>query len=161
MLRLRYKGLVAHADALVAVESGDHLVPWLVSLLGPREAVRGIGAALAAGEKVYAHLPEAPPRLLVRSYFQEARLRHAPLGQGVHHLVYHSRGLGEEFYFARYPDPQREALWLSRRLGFPVPPDWLPSLEERLALPAWGGRALRALREDEYLDLLKERFPRG
>jgi hypothetical protein len=155
LLRFRYKGFLLLGDALVWEGEEREAVPLLLSAVGPREALKALGGALASRERVTAFLPQGTPLTLQRDW-ERVRLRLANLGGKHYHLVYHREDLGQGFYFAREANARREALWLSRRLGYPVPPQWLPLLEERLSLPAHGGRALKPLPIEVYHRLRQE-----
>ncbi|RTG97625.1 hypothetical protein [Thermus scotoductus] len=131
----RHKGLAAALEA--AAWKDDHLV--LLSVVGPREAVRGILAAAASGKDVVLSLEGGVETK--RGY--RGRMRLAALRRGVYHGVYQAPGLGKDYYVAREADLEREALWASRTLGKPIPVPWWPVLRPLLLL--LGGRALELL----------------
>jgi len=162
----RYGGLVAWIDALVwqnVYEHGRSGSLYLASLVGSREATRGIAAALAKSntdkpDKPVWIFPEDGPPIQARMASGEGvRIRNASLGKAHHVIVYDDR-LHKRFAVFRERDDRALALWLSRRLGLPVPPDWIPDLEATISLPAYGVRAYRELMRYEYKSLHEEKF---
>lgn len=144
--KARYRGLVALLDGVVW--KGERAL--FLSLAGPREAVRGIMAALAKGKEVGVSLEGE--ELYLRA--EGGRIRGTPIPGGYHGIWTDGR-IGEEAYVAREENPRREALWASRRVGRPIPLGWWPHLRPRLLLPAWGAVALRAPRLEEWEELRK------
>ncbi len=145
---VKHKGLVAALEAAAWYE--DRLL--FLSAVGPREAVRGILAALSAGREVVLLLPQGPLSLGAWGQGGKSALARLPGGA---HGVWHRQDLGQAFYVAREEDPRREALWASRRLGKPIPPSWWPEAREGLLLPSYKAVALRGLREEEYRELVE------
>lgn len=144
----KHKGLVVALEAAVWFE--ERLL--FLSAVGPREAVRGILAALSAGKGISVLLPQGPLSLFPPGQGGRSAIVRIPGGT---HGVWHRQGLGEAFYVAREENLRREALWASRRIGKPIPPAWWPEVRERLLLPSWNAVALRAPREEEYEELVE------
>jgi len=156
----RHGGLVAWTDALVwqfLYEEARSGSLYLASLVGSREATRAIAAALARGESVWIFPEDGPPIRAGMASGGGVRIRSASLGKA-HHVIVHDDRLHQRFAVFRERDDRALALWLSRRLGLPVPPDWIPDLEATISLPAHGVRAYRELMRYEYERLHEEKF---
>jgi hypothetical protein len=127
MARARFEGLEALVDAY-ALENG-RLV--FLSLVGPREAVRGILAAWAKGEIVSLYTPQGVKRAW--SGWGQKTFATTRLEGGLHHGV--GRLLG--YYFAREEDPKAERLWASRAAEVPIPEAVWGAVREEIALEAY------------------------
>lgn len=150
MVWARYQGLAAAVEAAAWTDAKDAL---FLSLVGPREAVRGILSALASGRRAALALPEG--RLDLEGG-GGSRIRVVRLKGGQYHGVYHRTTLGKLYYVAREEDPRREALWASRSLGYPIPPAWWPRLRPLLLQPALNAVVLRSPSRMEYERLVEE-----
>ncbi|AFH40180.1 hypothetical protein [Thermus thermophilus] len=127
MVRARFEGLEALVEAY-ALEEG-RLV--FLSLVGPREAVRGILAAWAKGESLSLYTPRGLKRAWSgwgRKTFATTRLE-----GGLHHGI--GRHVG--YYFAREEDPRAERLWASRAAEVPIPEAVWGAVREEIALEAY------------------------
>lgn len=125
-----FKGLQAVGDAHAVDE---HNTLYLISLTGPREAVRGILAGWAKGENIYLGVQQARPPWRDKSFLVER------VGPG----VYHGLGYVKGYYFARQEDPYQERLWASRQVEIPIPEGAWALLRPKILL---GGRGVIGLR---------------
>ncbi len=149
---VKHRGLVAFLDAAVWREGH----PVFLSLVGSREAVRGILAALLLEEGITLVLPEATLSLSPRGKGGSAVTR---VRGGYHGVFWEGEPGG--YYVARKEDPHLEALWASRALGKPIPPSWWPALRPRLLLPSHGAVGLRPPEEGEYWEMVRGAVGRG
>lgn len=155
-MKAQHDGLEATIESMAWSRRGDgSMTLAFLSLVGPREAVRGILAALASHKEISVQTEGGWKR--ARRTWKEAHIGTEPLRGNIVHGAFWSEGV----YVAREPDPRREALWLSRQLGKPVHPNWIPLLEEKVALESYRCRALTVLASYEYRDFLERLFQKG
>ena len=101
-----------------------HGMLYALSLVGPEPAVRGAVRELKRGALALIW----GARGAHEAYFlngEGLRVYTAHVPGGLHAVV-----ARPGIYLARERDPRREALWLSRQMGLPVPPEWVDELLE-------------------------------
>jgi len=125
-----YKGLQVQVEAMVYKWQRC----YLLSVIGPREAVRGVLAAWAKGKDILVE---------DRRYSAPYQLRSFCTAQ-LHPNVYHGIGYVKGYYFARAPEPYRERLWASRQAELPIPEEIWPEIRESLRLEGYRAVGLEA-----------------
>lgn len=112
---------------LLEAAAWQHKFLYAVSFVGPERSVRQMVRHLRSEGAVELFLPAEGGARIVRASFYRPPLAHlARLGEGQAHAVLRREGV----YVARERDRRREALWLSRGMGLPVPPEWVDEVLE-------------------------------
>lgn len=138
-----FDGLQAVGDAY-AMDRDNTL--YLISIAGPREAVRGILAGWAKGESLYLGVQQARGSWRSKSFLVER------VGPG----VYHGLGYVKGYYYARQENPYRERLWASRQVEIPLPEGVWTLLRPRILLKGQGVIGLRPPSKYEVKEILEK-----
>lgn len=123
-MKAHYEGL----EALVEAYAKEGKTLYFLSLVGPRESVRGILAAWAKGREI---------RLDGEAFFSHwggKGFMVERLARGTYHGIGYAKGL----YYAREEDERRERLWASRKAEFPIPKEVWEELRPKLLLEGKG-----------------------
>ena len=138
-----YKGLRVQVEAMVC---NKWQTCYLLSVVGPREAVRGVLAAWAKGENVLIEGQRYSAPYRPKSF------RSAQLGANVAHGIGYVKGC----YFAREPEPYRERLWASRQAEVPIPEEIWPEIRESLRLEGYRALGLEVPNKDRVLEAIQK-----
>lgn len=137
-----YKGLRVQVEAVVYKRQKC----YLLSLVGPREAVRGVLAAWAKGDNIIieGQRYSAP--------YQSKSFRTVQLCSNVYHGIGYAKG----YYFAKAPEPYRERLWVSRQAELPIPEEVWPEIRENLRLEGYRAVGLEAPNRYKVMEVIQQ-----
>jgi hypothetical protein len=138
-----YKGLRVQVEAMVYNKWKSC---YLLSVVGPREAVRGVLAAWAKGEYI---LVEGQR---YSAHYQPKSFRTVQLYSNICHGIGHVKGC----YFARAQEPYRERLWASRQAEIPIPEEVWPEIRESLRLEGYRAVGLEEPNKYRVLEVIQK-----